>query len=105
MLYVAIILMSSSSTELGYAPLYEEAFWLIEAESRDQATERAVDATATENIAYRNANDHQVSWTSQLVDIGEALGSQESPCREVYSRFFRNIDAYKDLRFEDFRTG
>lgn len=102
--YVVIILSSSSSTEPDYVPLYEEAFWLMEAESREQAVERAIARTEGEKVAYQSANGHHLTWTSTLVDVGEALPYHEDSSHEAYSRFFRNIDAYNSLEFEDFRS-
>lgn len=98
--YIAVIVSQASSTAEDHRGLYEETFVLLKASSLEEATERASARAREEGHEYRNAAGDTVTWSPQLVEVGETLVDSFEDGSEIYARFFRNRAAYEQLDFE-----
>lgn len=94
--YVAVLLFKASSSAVNDNPLYEESFILIKATTLDEAKEKALVYGNQEQCTYQNEFGDTISWSfMQIVDISSVLQDIFNDETELYSRHFRNYDAYK----------
>lgn len=95
-LYVAVLVLESSSEEAGHTPLYEESFTLVKATTEDEAREKAVEYGKAQEASYHNENDQLITWKlKQVVDVAPVEDATFDDGSELYSRFFRNYESYR----------
>lgn len=99
--YIAVVLSESSPNTPGNRPLYEESFMLVKASSLAEARDKAAEQSPAEH-SYENVLGNTVTWSSEVVEVGEVLHDTFEDGSEIYARFFRNGAAYRALEFEDF---
>ncbi|MDI2032861.1 DUF4288 domain-containing protein [Saccharopolyspora sp. TS4A08] len=94
--YVAVLLLESESE--GQPPLYEESFVLLTAESAEEAAEKAQECGKQQESSYEDENHRPVTWKlKQVVEVKPLEDATFDDGSELYSRFFRNHDAYRSL--------
>lgn len=92
--YIAVLVYESSSDAAGYEPLYEESFMVLSADSDEKAREKAL-KQANEPYSYKNQYGDTVTWLfKQLVDVKQLFNDNIKDGTEIYSRYFRNYEAY-----------
>ncbi|TWF93180.1 DUF4288 domain-containing protein [Saccharopolyspora dendranthemae] len=92
--YVAVLLLEAE----GQRPLYEESFVLLTAESPEEAAEKAREYGKQQETSYEDENHQQVSWKlKQIVEVKPLEDATFDDGSELYSRFFRNRQAYDSL--------
>ena len=99
--YIAVVLSECVSEDPSDAPLYEETFVLLRADSIRAARDQALDRVSP--LSYENVRGRRVTWSRRLVEVGEIVDDTFHDGSGLYSRFFRNGAAYHELDFEDFR--
>ncbi|MEV0093988.1 DUF4288 domain-containing protein [Streptomyces sp. NPDC050738] len=103
-LYVAILLCEASTAAEDQVPLYQETFVLVEAEDETEARSRAREHGRRLETSYENHLGETVSWKLlHVVDVSEVPDAEPGDGSEVYSRHFRNYDAYRS--FEPLLSG
>ncbi|MFK8906518.1 DUF4288 domain-containing protein [Streptomyces sp. YS-3] len=103
-LYVAVLLCAASTTADGRAPLYQENFVLLRAVDESEAREKAFAHGRRLETSYENEFGDTVSWKLlHVVDVSEVGQSDLDDGSEVYTRHFRNYDAYRS--FEPLLSG
>jgi len=96
--YIAVILLESSSDASNYRPMYEESYVEITALSEDDAQKKAIELAKSREASFDNKDGDKITWKfNQLVDIAESLDDSNGDIRELYSRHFHDIDAYKSM--------
>lgn len=97
--FIAIILYEASSGHETFKPMYEESIVEVLASSTDDAKEKAFALAKKREVSYENAYGHKISWKlKSIIDVSEVLETHpEKDTRELYSRHFYNIEAYKDF--------
>lgn len=94
--YVAVLLLEAESE--GQRPLYEESFVLLRAESQEEAAEKARECGKQQETSYQDENHQQISWKlKQVVEVKPLEDATFDDGSELYSRFFRNRQAYESL--------
>jgi len=94
--YIAVLLYESSSAAPGYRPLYDESFVLIKASSPEEAKEKASTYAKREQTSYRNEQGEEISWSlKQVIDVTAVLDESLEDGSDLYSRHFRNYEAYR----------
>ncbi|MGL4617623.1 DUF4288 domain-containing protein [Chroococcidiopsis sp.] len=100
-LYIAVILFESSSSAPNDRPLYEECFILIQANSLEEAREKALLYSRQQECSYQNQDNDTITWTcKQIIDVNSVLYDDFDDITEIYARHFRNYEAY--CQFEPF---
>jgi hypothetical protein len=103
-LYVVVLLLEASITRPNYEPLYEESFLLIRADSEEGASKKAMQQS-NQPLSYQNQYGETVTWTlKEVVEAKEINEDKLVDGTEIFSRFFRNYDAYNaalQQKFED----
>lgn len=98
--HVCIIVMQGQRASAP--PLFEETFALVRA--RDVVEAEALVRRETTPHSYFDADGEQVRWTlHRIVDIAPVLYEDVDDFTELYSRHFRDWDAYR--RFEPLLDG
>ena len=96
--YIAVILYESSSDADGYKPMYEESYVEIIAQSEADARKKAAELMRSRETSFENKDGNQITWKSnQIVDVAEVLDDSNVDIREIYSRHFHNLEAYKSM--------
>lgn len=96
--YVAVLLLEATSEATDHKPLYEESFVLLTAESEDEAAEKAKECGKQQETSYQNENHELVTWKlKQIVEVKPLEDATFDDGSELYSRFFRNYDAYRSF--------
>jgi hypothetical protein len=94
-IFIAVILYEASSNELPNQPLYEESFVLIKAASLDEARTKALSYAQQSETSYRNERDETITWSlKRIIDVSPILSDFFEEGAELYSRHFRNYEAY-----------
>jgi len=94
--FVCLLLLEATSDDPGDAPLYEETFALVKADS--EATARRRVHSETGELQYENAAGFTVTWRlKKIIDINAPLDTELTEFTELYSRHFRNLRAYQDF--------
>lgn len=93
--YIAILL-SRSSGEGDYEPLYCEDIVLVHVGSLDEARERAQQRGERDTTTYTAADGGTVRWSfEQVVDVSPALDADLTRDADLYARFFRDHRSYR----------
>lgn len=101
--YVGVVLVTSHSDLEGFIPLYEERLYLLSGTSLEAAWEAGQLLVSGDlETSYLAASGEVVTWSSTLVAVGPVVDDSFSEGSELFSRFFWNVTAYKQLKFEDF---
>ncbi|GAA4856860.1 MULTISPECIES: DUF4288 domain-containing protein [Saccharopolyspora] len=96
--YVAVLLLESAAEAADYRPLYEESFVLLKAESEEEAREKATEAGKQQETSYHNEHQELITWRlKQVVEVKPLEDATFDDGSELYSRFFRNYDAYRSF--------
>ncbi len=99
-LYIAEI-MSRSSRGVS-PPLFQEDFVLIKGGSPEDAIEKAKAQAKAMAVEYDNAYGETVSVVPALVSVCAVVDQALDDGSTVHTRWFRNVEAYKQLEFESF---
>jgi hypothetical protein len=104
--YIALLLSVSSSGAPDHRPLYEEDVVLVHATSVEHARHRAGQLGERRRTSYRNDRGETITWAFlRIVDVAPVLYEDLSVDTELYSRHFRDIEAYDrfdtDVRRDD----
>lgn len=102
--FAGVLVTRSSSDREGHTPLFEESVVVVSAASTAQATEKIQALAAAEtSSSYRAVDGGRISW--QLLHVLDVQELQTAPDdgATVYSRHFRDYDAYR--RFEPLLDG
>ncbi|MDV2995110.1 MAG: hypothetical protein N4J56_004764 [Chroococcidiopsis sp. SAG 2025] len=103
-LYIAVILFESSSSVPSDRTLYEECFILIQANSLEEAREKALLYSRQQECSYQNQDKDTITWTcKQIIDVNSVLYDDFGDVTEIYARHFRNYEAY--CQFEPLLSG
>lgn len=95
-IYVAVLLYESTSQSGDKAPLYEESFVLLHARDEQHARSKALEHARRSSTSYKNAEGALIHWSlKQIVDVSEVQGGRLDDGAELYSRHFRDLDAYR----------
>lgn len=93
--YIAITLFKFTSDAPDHVPLYREDVTLHYAESEEEARELAEETFRSGEGTYQNAAGYNVTVTpTAVVDVATALTDDLSEGGDLYSRHFRDFDAY-----------
>lgn len=102
--YVAVLLYESSSPDLGYTPLFEEAILLLQAASEDEAQTKAQTHGNQSRTSFKNALGQIIHWSlKHVIDVSEMLVDGPVDGGEIYARHFRDYAAYR--KFEPMLDG
>ena len=94
--YIAVILYKSSSD--SQAPLYEECFTLIEANSIEKARKRTEDYAKEAEHSYVGGNGKTIFVSlERIVDVNNVLDEDLKDGADIYARHFRNFAAYSSF--------
>ncbi|MFR9752770.1 DUF4288 domain-containing protein [Nocardia sp. 004] len=93
--YIAITLFEFTSDAPDYVPLYREDVTLLYAESEEEARELAEENFRSDEETYKNEAGYNVTVTpTAVIDIVAALIDDLSEGGDLYSRHFRDFEAY-----------
>ncbi|WP_328393463.1 DUF4288 domain-containing protein [Nocardia sp. NBC_00416] len=93
--YIAITLFKFTSDAPDYVPLYREDTTLLYAESEAEARELAEENFRSDEGTYKNEAGYNVTVTpTAVVDVVAALIDDLSEGGDLYSRHFRDFEAY-----------
>jgi len=96
--YVALLLIEISSESATEPELHEESFVLVKAESDAEAREKAVEFGKQQAASYPNEDGELITWKfKELVDVKKVEDATFDDGAELFSRFFRNLTAYRDI--------
>jgi hypothetical protein len=94
--YIAVIVYESSSDALDYTPTYEESFVLLQAGSEQEAQSKAHAFAAQRGGSFANAVGQKIAWSlKKVVDVNRTLSDKLADGTELYSRHFKDYEAYK----------
>lgn len=102
--YIAILVYESASDASDYVPMYCEdiaVLWATNAEhAHAKAQRRAVEAETN----YYNRDGDTITWRlKHVIDVNPALADDLTVDADLYSRHFRDYDAYR--QFEPYLSG
>jgi aconitase B len=93
--FIAITLYVFTSDSEGYEPLYREDVSLIYAASEEHAREIAEANSRAEQGTHKNETGDDITLTPRaVIDVSAALTDDLSAGGDLYSRHFRDFDAY-----------
>ncbi|MER7015648.1 DUF4288 domain-containing protein [Saccharopolyspora sp. NPDC000359] len=96
--YVAVLVLEATSDAADHTPLYEESFVLLKAESAEEAAEKAADHGKQQETSYQNEDHELITWKlKQVVEVKPLEDATFDDGTELYSRFFRNYQAYESF--------
>ncbi|GAA0513362.1 hypothetical protein GCM10011581_04050 [Saccharopolyspora subtropica] len=96
--YVAVLVLEAISDAADHEPLYEESFVLVKAESPEEAQEKATEYGRQQETSYQNENHEMITWKlRQVVEVKPLEDATLDDGAELYSRFFRNYEAYRSF--------
>jgi hypothetical protein len=103
-LYIAVVVYESSSDSSNYEPLFEESFMIVEATSIEEAKQKTKIHATGNTSTFKNEAGETVTWTlKKIVDVNHLLHDSIADGVEIYSRHFRDYQAYSE--FESFLSG
>ncbi|MBW0103666.1 DUF4288 domain-containing protein [Pseudonocardia sp. KRD291] len=103
-MFVALLLFESTSPAPGYRPLYREDVVVLRALSLADATSEAERHGRRAETSFRNHSGETITdRLLHVVDVAPALSDDLTSPADLYSRFFRDIAAYR--RFEPLLDG
>ncbi|MGI5222377.1 DUF4288 domain-containing protein [Nocardia sp. CA-290969] len=93
--YIAITLFEFTSDAPDHVPLYREDVTLLYAESEEEARELAEANFRSDAGTYKNeAGDNITVTPTAVIDVVAALTDDLSEGGDLYSRHFRDFEAY-----------
>ena len=92
--YFAVFIYESSSEAADYEPLYEESFVPIEADSEEEAKEKAL-RQVQKPFSYKNQYGETITWSFKQLVALLPVWNEISDGTELCSRFFQNYEAYR----------
>jgi hypothetical protein len=96
--YVGVLVIESTSEAADYAPLYEESFVLIKAESQQEAREKAIEYGKQHETSYLDEEHRLITWKlKRLVEVKQLEDATFDDGTELYSRFFRDYSGYESF--------
>lgn len=96
--FIAITLFEFTSDAEDYEPLYREDVSLIYAESEEQARAIAEERSRSEETTYKNEAGNSITVSPKaVIDVAAALVDNLSEGGDLYSRHFRDFDAYSKV--------
>lgn len=102
--YVAVAVLSARVEGKNTEPLYQETFHLIRASDESSARAKAEILFREMSHSYLNGQGETVSWKlEEIVDVALIGESGFEHGSELYTRHFRDFEAYK--RFEPLMEG
>jgi hypothetical protein len=97
--YVAIVLIASTSDSLEYQTLYDETTLIIQANSVEEATAKAVQYGKSCEGSYTSADGfHIVKKFMHVEDVNDVLEETVGDVTAINARFFHDLDAYQKFR-------
>jgi hypothetical protein len=97
--FIAITLYTFTSDAQDFDPLYREDVSLVYAESEEEARQAVEINSRSEEGTYTNEAGANITFSRKaVIDVAEALVDDLSEGGDLYSRHFRDFDAYR--RFE-----
>ena len=94
-LYVAVLVIESSSDSPGYRPLYEESFVLVSAESEEEAQEKGREYGKQHEATYEDEHHQRISWKlKHIVEVRRVEDATFDDGTQLYSRLFRDYASY-----------
>jgi len=92
--YVGVVVIESVVNASGDRPLYEERFLFVKAASEQEARAKVLQYSV-QPVSYQNQYAETVTWTfKELVGVNQMVKDEIIDGTELFSRFFRNYDAY-----------
>ncbi|MBA2662354.1 MAG: DUF4288 domain-containing protein [Bradymonadaceae bacterium] len=89
--YFVILVSESSSTDNERAPLFEQSFLLIKADSQDHARQKVLDY-AGQPHGFENKFGDRITWTlKQILDVRPVLYDSLDDVTELYARFVDDL--------------
>ena len=102
--YIAILLFGAESNSVDRRVLYREDVVLIHAPDPESAVSEATrHARSAEHVYVNGAGERITERFHQLVDVAPLLDDDLTVTSDLYSRHFRDIDAYR--RFDPLLDG
>ncbi|MFE7747310.1 DUF4288 domain-containing protein [Nocardia sp. NPDC057455] len=96
--YIAITLFKFTSGAENYVPLYREDVTLIYAESEEEARELTEANFRSDAGTYENEAGDTITITpTAVIDVVAALTDDLSEGGDLYSRHFRDFEAYSKM--------
>ncbi|MBB5153472.1 DUF4288 domain-containing protein [Saccharopolyspora phatthalungensis] len=93
--YIAVLVLEATSDAANHKPWYEESFVLLKAESEEEATEKAAEHGKQQETSYQNENHELITWKlKKIIEVKPVEDATFDDGTELYSRFFRNYEAY-----------
>ncbi len=93
--YVVLAVYESTSSAPDYKQLFEEVFIIIFAESAEAAQVTAQAEANAQEARYCNDHGDTITWTlKHIVDVAPAIDGRVDAGGTLYTRHFRNFDAY-----------
>jgi hypothetical protein len=97
-LYIAVVVYESSSDSSKYEPLFEESFMIVKATSVEEAKQKTKIHATGNTSTFKNEAGETVTWTlKEIVDVNQVLCDSISDGVEIYSRHFRDYQAYSEF--------
>ncbi|MCX5206631.1 DUF4288 domain-containing protein [Streptomyces sp. NBC_00237] len=94
--YIAILLTEATSEAPDHEPLYAEDFVLLTADSEEEARAKALTHGRSQETSYENEQGERITWKLlHVVDVNEVLDASLGDRADLYSRHFKNYDAYR----------
>ncbi|MFI7117505.1 DUF4288 domain-containing protein [Amycolatopsis sp. NPDC049868] len=95
-LFAAVIVYESLSSAPDAAPLYEETVTLFVADTDDEARSKAHLYGVEREVSYQNRDGDTITWKlKHVIDVAEVADSPPGDRAEIYTRHFRNYQAYE----------
>ncbi|MGW4846388.1 DUF4288 domain-containing protein [Nocardia brasiliensis] len=96
--YIAVVVFESTSDSPDYTTLYQEDFVLLYADSADAARELALAAAREQECTYQNEQGETITLSLKgIVDVTPTLTDDLSTGGDLYSRHFRDYEAYQRM--------
>ena len=101
--FAGVLVTRSSSDRPGYSPLFEESIVIVAATDEHEAKQKIGVLAAAEAQSYGAVGGGRVTWELvHVLDVQELRTPPEDGAT-VYSRHFRDYEAYR--RFEPLLDG
>ncbi len=99
--YVAVLVVETTSDAAEHQPLYEESFVLLKAADEEEAREKARSFGKELETSYEDEHHQPITWKlKDVVDVRPVEDATFDDGTELYSRFFRDYQAYRSIGAE-----
>ncbi|MGH3568946.1 MAG: DUF4288 domain-containing protein [Pseudonocardia sp.] len=96
--YITVLLFGSTADSDDYRSLYREDVTLLYGVSQDDAQRRAEEHGRSLETTFANDRGERITWTLlEVVDVAPVLEDRFDEDAELYSRHFRDVDAYRSF--------